>query len=436
MTSKKFGLSITTSLVIGTMIGSGIFLLPSSVAQYGGLGLWGWLFAALGAIALAWVFARLSAWLPGAGGPYHFTRVGIGEFPAFIVAWCYWISIWTGNAAIAIAAVSYSSVFVPELASNRLLAVALAIVFLWLITLINIKGLREAGLTQLITTLLKVVPLFLFGIIGVFYVSIDQLAEPPMVSMEPSAIIIAAASLWLWAFLGVESASIPSDNIDDPKRTIPRATLLGVAIVAFLYFLCFIVIFGTQPIASIAQSTAPFADTATLLWHPSIGKAFGLVALISTLGALNGLVLLGGQMPLAAAKAGLFPKLFAKENKHHSPYAGIILSSILSSFLIMANFSENLVALFTFAILLSTTAILVAYLFCSAAAIRFQMQLKLQWASLAVMAFAFIFSLWAVAGAGEDAVYWGFLLVLSGIPIYTYLKIRNDQKNGTQSFNE
>ncbi|MEE4244912.1 MAG: amino acid permease [Kangiellaceae bacterium] len=440
--SQSFGLAIATSLVIGTMIGSGIFLLPASLAGFGQYSFYGWLFSALGAVSLAWVFAKLSHWQPGLGGPYFYTRIGVGEFPAFLVAWGYWVSIWTGNAAIAVAAVSYCKTLLPILNQSPVLSIALALGFVWLFTLVNISGVKEAGKVQLITTLLKAIPLIIFAVIGIFLIDFNSVSTSDSLGVNnvaklsastseesPIKLIIAAAALWLWAFLGVESASIPAENIKDPTRTIPKATMLGVLIVAAIYLIGFIVVFGTLKQAELAQSSAPFADAASRLWGDWAGIAMAVVALISTLGALNGLILMGGQMPMAAARDNLFPAWFAKQNNKSAPMIGIILSSSLTSLLVLLSSSENLLHVFEFAILLSTTAILVAYLFSSSAAFRLQMQRTDQYKiiSLVIIVAAFLFSLWAVAGAGQEAVYWGFILMMAGLPFYTLLKIAKDR---------
>ncbi|NVJ51556.1 MAG: amino acid permease [Gammaproteobacteria bacterium] len=443
MTNKKttatsepqFGLAIATSLVVGTMIGSGIFLLPASLAEFGTLGLLGWLMAATGALSLAYVFAKLSFWQPGLGGPYHFTRKNVGEFPAFLVAWGYWISVWTGNAAIAMAAVSYAKLLFPVLIESTFLATGLGLVFVWCFSAINIMGVREAGITQLITTLCKAVPLMAFAVIGLLL--LDWPTQWPQWSPSSETdnqhwlgAVVAAAALWLWAFLGVESASIPANSIRDPKRTIPRATLIGILLVAVIYGLGFLVVLITIPGPTLATSNGPFAEAAAILMGGWAGVAMTVVALVSTLGALNGLILLGGQMPMAAAKDGLLPKFFAQQNKRQAPALGIFISALLTSALLLTTASKSLLGVFNFAILLSTTAIIIPYIFCSAAAFRVRMSRakKGRWLSLSIILLAFLFSLWAVSGAGQEAVYWGFILIMLGVPVYTGLKVHSDQR--------
>ncbi|NNJ71916.1 MAG: amino acid permease [Enterobacterales bacterium] len=429
---KPFGLAITTSMIIGIMIGSGIFLLPASLAEFGAWSFYGWLFTALGALCLAWVFARLSSWHPGLGGPYYYSRIGVGDFGGFLVAWGYWVSIWVGNAAIAIGAASYISLLFPVLAENKLLVPMLAITILWLLTAINIKGVKEAGYVQLLTTVLKTVPLLIFGLVGIWHIDIEMVTQPPETEISIGAAIFASSALWLWAFLGVESASIPSDNIDDPKKTIPRATIIGVILVASIYLLTTTVIFGTMSHSELANSAGPYADAAGKMWGNWASIAIIIVAVISSLGALNGLILLGGQMPRAAAEDRLFPKLFAKLNKNNSPATGILISGVLSSILILLNISDSTIELFNFSILLSTTSLLVPYIFCSAVAIRLQPKNEplITRISIIIFALAFVFSIWALGGAGQEAVYWGFLLMMLSVPIYILIKHQNDLEDG------
>ncbi len=418
--AQGFGVVISTSLVVGTMIGSGIFLLPVSLAQYGVYGLVGWLISALGAMALAFTFANLSSWKPGLGGPYYYSRSGIGDFPGFFVAWGYWISCWTGAAAVSIAGASYLSIIFPVLAEVSWGKPALAISFVWIFTFINLRGVRSGGETQLITTLLKTVPLILFIMAGLFFVDWQQTTAVPETNQSLFSMILASTALWLWAFLGVETATIPAENINDPKRTIPIATYVGVILVAVLYALAILVINGVMSTDQLQQSAGPFAEAADLMFGSWAGYAMIATAVFSTLGTLNSNVLIGPQIVRASALDGLLFKQFSDLNKQGAPSFGIIISAILTTILITLNMSETTVEIFEFTILLSTTSLLVPYIFCAAAVYRLrppQEQKGRTYAQL-IFGFAFLFSMWALGGAGQDALYWGFLLMMSSVPIY------------------
>ena len=422
--SKQFGLIITTSLVVGTMIGSGIFLLPVSLAEYGAFGFAGWLLSALGAMVLAFTFANLSRWHTGLGGPYYYSREGIGDFPGFFVAWGYWVSVWVGNAGIAIASASYLSLLFPILTTTPGAKPILAIAFVWLFTLINIRGVREAGVFQVFMTLFKTVPLILFAIVGSFFIDWQQVTAMPEVEGDLFNIILASTALWLWAFLGVEVATIPADNIKDPKRTIPKSIYLGVTIVAMVYVLCMLVIVGVMPNDQLKQSAGPFAEAAGMIWGGWASYIMIATAVFSTLGALNALILVGAQMPRAAAKDGLFYHKFADLNKQGAPAFGLIISACLTTVLILLNMSESTVGIFNFSILLSTTTILVPYVFCAAAAFRLQPDDEPKGKRLQqlIFALAFLFSMWALGGAGQEALYWGFLLMMFSVPVYVATK--------------
>ena len=222
-TPAKMGMWMAAALVVGNMIGSGVFLLPASLGSFGGISLLGWGFTCAGAMLLALVFARLSRLVPRAGGPYAFSRAGFGDFAGFLVGWGYWISIWVANAALAVAFTSYLSWFWPALATDRMLASGVGIAAIWLLTWVNVRGVRTAGSVQVVTTILKLAPLVAVGTLGLLY--LDPANFRPF---NPSGdgtfpAITAAATLTLWAFLGFESATVPAEEVVDPERTIPRA---------------------------------------------------------------------------------------------------------------------------------------------------------------------------------------------------------------------
>ena len=423
----KIGLFTSTSLVVGNMIASGVFLLPASLAAYGGIGLLGWIGSSAGAIVLALLFSRLSKMIPNAlGGPYAYTRAGLGDFAAYLVAWGYWISIWCTNAAIAVAFVSYMTVFFEVLKTNSLLALGTGLSAIWLLTWVNTKGVREVGWVQKITTVLKITPLVLVTIMGLFFIDFKNFMPFNISSVSNFSAITATATLTLFAFLGLESATIPTGNIHEPEKTIPRATMIGTVITIFIYVISSTVIMGMIPAAELKNSNAPFADAAAIIWGDSARYWVAAGAIISTLGALNGWILLQGQMPMAAARDKLFPVIFNKENKKGVPALGIMIGSILISALMMLNFTSGLNDTFTFMVLMTTLTVLIPYLF-SATSYGIMILQNKFWkrdlvSQLVIAILAFLFSLWAVLGSGQETVYWGFIAILSGIPFYVWMK--------------
>jgi basic amino acid/polyamine antiporter, APA family len=421
------------ALVVGNSIGSGVFLLPASLAPFGLNSVLAWAFTACGAILLAIVFARLSRAYPAAGGPYAYVHLAFGPLPAFIVAWGYWISIWVGNAAIATGAVSYLSPLLPWIASVPGASAEVTLFFLWLLTFVNWYGIRASGWVQAVTTVLKVLPLLAVAVLGLFSLRSGNVAAAAGVPLSVGG-TTAAATLTLWALLGLESATIPADKVRDPSRVIPLATLLGTVITALICIVACTTVLLLVPPQILAQSNAPFVDLARQYWGSTAGKLLAVFAAISGFGALNGWILLQGELPNAMAKSGVFPSIFARESPRRTPTFALLFSSGLVTLLILMNYQKSMVSIFTFMILLSTTACLVMYALCSLALLRLQWTGQLGGAPsgaprkgtipLAIVGvIATAYSLWAIVGAGAEAVIWGAGLLVLGVPLYFLMRM-------------
>ncbi len=420
--ARQLGFWMVLALVVGTFIGSGIFQLPSQLAPLGWSSVWGWLITIGGAICLAVVFANLARALPLAAGPYAYVEEAFGRPPAFIVAWSYWISIWVGNAAIAIAAVSNLSVFAPQLASTPGAGAVAAIAMIWVLTLVNCISVRGGGGVQLVTTLIKVVPLIVVAVLAVGVLSGPQGATVPAYHAADITVgsVNSAATLTLWALLGFEAASIATRAVRDPERNVPRATIAGTLIVGLLYLATATPVTLFLASNAVAASNAPFAMFVSRFWSPAAGNLIALFAAISCIGALNGLILISGEFPLAWARDGVFPRFFVRASEKGIAVRGQILSSALATLLVAANFSRSLSGLFAFMALLATAAALILYLICAAAALRLQVEGVVARGRLltTVAVVAIIYSLWALYGAGLDALKWGAVLLGAGVLIY------------------
>ncbi|NNJ88803.1 MAG: amino acid permease, partial [Eudoraea sp.] len=263
---NKLGIWMSTSLVIGNMIGAGIFMMPSALASYGGISILGWIASSVGALLLARVFSKLSTMVKEkTGGPYAFAKIGFGDYIGFLVAWGYWISIWVANAAIAIAFVSALTVLFPSLEESSVTAVLLGLGAIWFLTWFNSRGVQNSGKMQLATTLLKLVPILVIIGGGFFFFDPNNFI-PFNASQETNMGAIAiTGALTLFAFVGFESATIPADNVEDPEKTIPRATMIGTIITTLIYILSTIVVMGMIPMAELASSPAPFADAMRIM---------------------------------------------------------------------------------------------------------------------------------------------------------------------------
>lgn len=415
---RVLGQWMLIALVIGNIIGSGVFVLPAALAPYGAASLPGWGLSLGGALMLALIYAWLAQIVPNHGGAYAYARRAFGDIVGFVVGWSYWVCVWSANAAIAVAfAGSLGSVW-RAATSTPMRGALCALAALWFCTAISLAGVREAGRTAIVTTLLKLVPLVVFGLLGLGWVHLSAF-EPfnpsglPLISATTSV-----AALTLWAFLGLETATVPTDVVRDPQRTVPRATVIGMTVAGVATMLACTVVVGMLPADVLRNSAAPMAEAARRVWGNAAGIGIGVVATISCFGALNGWVLLQAQTTLAAAQDGLFPEPFARLDKRGTPWIGLLVSSVLASALIVSNYSRTLVALFTFTILLSTASTLLPYLVAVLAWWRIDKNAR--WWRRLVAIGALVFSVWALIGTGGEALSWGAVLLLAGLPIYLW----------------
>lgn len=429
--AKKLGLVAATSLVIGNMIGSGVFLLPSSLAPYGLLSLAGWIVTTAGAVLLALVFAKLAQIVVGAGGPYAYTRAAFGDFMGFWIAWGYWIALWAGNAAISVAFVGYVAAFFPGLNSNNFLAGGVAVGLVWLMTFVNLRGVGLAGIVQTVTTAIKLLPLIAMATLGLLWFDGANPTVWTPTEAEPNAFnaVMAVVTLTLWSFLGLESASAAGGEVENPTRTIPRATLIGTLVAGTIYILSSFAVMGAVPGEQLAASTFPFADAARAMWGNWAFYVVAIGAAVSCLGALNGFILVTSQVSMAAAADGLFPRHFARKSGAGVPAWGMIVASSLVTALLLINYSgsSGAVAIFNFIILLATLTTLLPYTFCAMAELVFfvtdreRFSGKRLTGSLIVAGLAFAYSIVAIVGSGAETVLWGLVLMLLGIPVYVFL---------------
>jgi len=433
---KLLSLPMATALVIGSMIGSGIFLLPATMAPYGGASALAWVFTAVGAVLLALAFAWLARTRAVGSGIYAYTSLAFGDFAGFLVAWSYWISIWITTSALAIATVSYlsSPSLFPVLAESRVLAAGTALALLWMLTAVNLHSVRGAGGVQLVTVILKIAPLIVLMLMGLAHFDASHF-EPFNPTDQPLAQATgAAAALALWAMLGLETASAAAGKVENPERNVARATFWGTLLAALVTAGVCIVAMGIVAPETLAKSNAPMADVANVVWGGSGATLIAILGAISAFGCLNGWVLLQGAVPQAMARDGLFPRLAARENARGSPDFALLVGGVLASSMIIVNHTQTLIGLFTFLALLATLANLVPYLFCSMAALRLMQHdgpVPLTPGRAVVLLGAAAYAMWMIYGAGQETVFWGFLLLLSGLPVYVWLR-RGTQPAGSE----
>ncbi|HEY5155933.1 MAG TPA: amino acid permease [Acidimicrobiales bacterium] len=433
-TPPEFGLTVATALIVGSIIGVGIFNLPSSLSVYGPISLVSMALTTVGAVALALLFAALSRRLPADGGPYAYARVAFGNGLGFANAWSYWITAWAGNAAIAVGWVLYVEVFVNT-GHNKVASVLLVLVGLWIPAFINLSGVKNMGSVQVVTTVLKFAALAFMSIVGLFF--IDRANYTPWnVSGEGAlAAIGGGMAIALFSYLGVETVAVAAAKVKDPDRNIPRSTILGTLATAVVYMLSLTAVFGILSNSELAGSTAPFSDAVNVMFGGTwAGKVMAIVVIISGFGALNGWTMICAEMPLAAAKDGLFPERFERLSAKGVPVFGIVASTVLASVAMAINYlGSSGATVFTTLVLMTGITAAIPYAFSALAQIKFRMVDHRQLETprfvrdmiVAVVALVFsVLFIWYSRNTGKSFwVYWApFFLaggaLLLGIPVY------------------
>jgi APA family basic amino acid/polyamine antiporter len=430
----QFGLVAAIALIVGSIIGVGVFNLPTSLAFYGPISLVSMALTTVGALALALLFAALSRRLPADGGPYAYARVAFGNRLGFANAWSYWITAWAGNAAIAVGWVLYVEEFVNT-GHNRFYSVLLVLIGLWIPAAVNLSGVKNMGSVQVVTSVVKFAVLAFMSTVGLFF--IDSANYTPWNATKESAVtaIGGGMAIALFSYLGVETAAVAAAKVRDPDRNVPRATVLGTLATAVVYMLSLIAVFGILPTSKLSSATAPFSDAANVIFGGTwAGNVMALAVIISGLGALNGWTMICAEMPLAAANDGLFPERFKHLSKAGVPAYGIVASTVLASVAMIINYlGANGPTVFTTLVLMTGITAAIPYGFSALA------QIKWRWAdhksvqtprlardmTVAVVSLVFsILFIWYSRNTGQSFwVYWApFLLaagaLLLGIPVY------------------
>ncbi|MEW1959632.1 amino acid permease [Kineococcus sp. NPDC059986] len=432
---STFGLPTAIALVMGSVIGTGVFALPSALAAYGPVSLVAFVVVTIGALALAFTLGALSRRIPGSGGPYVYARHAFGDFGGFLNAWSYWITAWAGNAAIVVALVGYVEVFVNT-GHTRIWSIVIALLGLWIPAVVNISGLRTMGATQVVTTILKFVPLVFMATVGLVFVKTANFGAFNSSDTSFGGAVSAAAAIALFSYLGIETTAVVAGKVRNPRRNVARATIIGTIGCAFVYVLSTITVFGTVPNASLRTSVAPFTDAANAIFGGEwAGQVVALSAIVSGLGCLVGWTLVVAEMPRAAAADHLFPAPFARTWRG-IPLFGVIASTVLASILTVVSYT-SFDRVFTTLVLLSVFTAVVPYLFSAAAQVYWLLSRgpRLPRAQLVrdvtVSAVALVFSFWSLAGSGYQAGYYGVFCLLLGVPVYVWLKVSRHEYGET-----
>jgi APA family basic amino acid/polyamine antiporter len=408
--AKRLGGAMSAAMVIGTMIGSGIYLLPTTLAPFGPNLVAAFALTIAGTMCLAIAFARLAGRIPG--GPFVYVRSAFGDTAAFVTMWSYLISQWTGVAAVAVAVAGAIGFVVPAAGSGIGLTIV-ALGTIAILTMVNLAGARSAGWVQLAATLIKIIPLFAVVILVAARFGtgqpVEQLAPVPITV----AGIAAAAALMLFSLTGFESATVVANVTDDASHTVPRATILGTGFTGLIYLTATVAALMLLPSAIAADSSAPFADAISPILGSGAGAVVAVIAAISAFGTCNALLLLSAEVGRSLASANDLPPLFRRANAAGAPTGSLLVGASIATLLVLASSSESFVEVYKFIALVSTVASLVLYTVCSTAALR----LGVMGPWLIVAGLALIYSLLMFVGAGLEATLWGLGLAAAGLPI-------------------
>ena len=411
------------SIAVGCAIGSGIFMMPTILAPYGMLGFFGWLIAGLGSILVALTMARLVIRMPKTGGPYVYVNEALGSFSGFIIAWTYWIACISAIAGISIAFVGYLGFFIPKISDSPILSLIASLLLVWAVVLLNIKSIENSSRFQLISTLLKLLPLLLIIFLGASNLTVSNLPELNPTNLHPLSLLGTVTTLVMWSFIGIETATVPADNVINPQETIPKVLIASVLTILTLYILVSFAIALIVPAKELIDSTAPFALAASKILGSTGGTLITIGALVSTLGSLNANTLTAGNLSLAAARDGLLPAKFISLTKSGTPIFTYLLSGTFVSVLLMLNYTKGIINAFVFMAMLSTLSTLIAYAFCAIAELKFvHTNKKSQQKKYAfLISFGtFLYAIFAIWGAGIEMIMYSIILIFIGTPIYLF----------------
>ena len=432
----KLGVVLLTLFVTGTIVGSGVYMLPASLAGYGSIGLLAWIVVTIGAIFLALIFAKMSTVCPITGGPYTYTHIEFGDYPGFQTAYCYWISAFVGNTSLLPPTIGYLSVFFPGVKEHSLIV---SLILVWIFAGINIIGVRKVGFVNAVMTVLKFMPIVIVAIFAWSHFHSEYITNNFNISGESSiSVFTIAAALTLWSFVGVESATVPAGSVIKPTRTIPIATIFGTLVAALAYVITCTAIMGMIPMTELSHCTSPFSVAGTIILG-NFGKIVVTIGvLFSLLSGVNAWTLLASQVAMAAADDNLFPKVFAIRNKYNVPANGIIITTVLVSILLIISSSLDLIAQFELFILSATSLVVIPYLYTSFAQIIYLFKNKETAkgfkTNLIIAIIGGLFSFFALFSAGKDVIFYVMIFIVLNVPLYAIVlcgrnkKEKNEQK--------
>jgi APA family basic amino acid/polyamine antiporter len=427
-------LTSATALVIGSIIGTGVFTMPAVLAGAGTSSLAVLAVVAVGAMLLAVLFGQLTRRVPRAdGGLYAYARHEFGDFAGYIIGWTYWLQAWAGNAAIVASWVFYVDALFGITHPSGWGDWGIALLGLWVPAVVNLAGIRQMAWFQNLTVVLKFLPLLFVGVVGWFFVSTANFGPFNASGGSLYSAIGIATGVALFSFIGVEVAAVTARRVRDPRRNVGRASVLGTAATAVLYLAVSAAIMGLVPHHTLVHTGAPFVNAFEAMFRHGAwaGKLVAAVAVVSGIGALNGWTLVTAEVSRAPASDGLFPfpRAFTTTDRNGTAWIGVLVAAILPSLLMLWRYTTGTgLTVFTYLVDLTVVAVAIPYLFSACAQLTYlvsrrrRVQGWLLARDLSITGAGVLFSLWITFAAGYAAVYQALLVVLIGVVLYAFVK--------------
>ncbi|MGE9553296.1 putrescine-ornithine antiporter [Erwinia amylovora] len=431
--SKKMGVVGLTILVAVNMMGSGIIMLPASLAQTGTISILSWFITAMGAMCIAYAFAKCGRFCKKEGGMSAYSQEAHGKSSFFIASYSYYICLVISCVAIAVSAAGYLSPFTPWVKSSPVHTFITVVAILVLTTAANFKGPKITERISSFTIWGIIIPVVGLSVIGWFWFDTQTFMDAwnPQ-HMSDGGAISSGISLTLWAFLGIESAGANSGAVKNPEKNVPLACLFGTAFAAIVYIASTSVIQGIVPNAELMQSNAPFGLVFSMMFTPLIGKIITLLAVIACIGSLLGWQFTNAQVSKSAADSELFPAIFAKVSKDDAPVKGMVIMLVLELLLACMTISPDLLnqfnALLNLAVFINMVPYVLAMTGLQVILRKNKVSNREYRTSSIISTLGVIYSIYGVYACGSNAVFGGSIIVLFGYIFYGFLAGRDTQR--------
>lgn len=433
--TKKMSVTQLTVIVAVNMMGSGIIMLPANMAQVGAISLLSWLVTAVGSMAIAYGFAQAGVFDRRAGGMPAYAEEAHGRSGSFIVSYLYYISLAIANVAIAISALGYLTPFLPFLGATTAATTMGVIALIWVTTLANFGGPSITGRIGSVTVWGVIIPVVGLSVVGWFWFSADTFAE----AWNPNGLTIAeglgsSVTLTLWAFLGMESAAQSAGAVENPRKNVPLACMLGTGGAAVVYIASTMVIQGIVPNAELAQSTGPFGLVYAQMFSPFIGQVIMALAAMACIGSLLGWQFTISQTGKLAADDGLFPAFLGKVNSREAPVIGMIIIGVVQTVFALMTASPTLGETFNVLVDLSVVTNVIPYIMALTGLMVLMRKegvtANVYARNAAVVVVAVAYSIMALYLSGASAVVGGLLIMTFGYLVYGFMAPKFEVQDG------